>query len=190
MPHHVDRKTHGWLTAEYGMLPGATLYRNDREAKAGKQSGRTVEIQRLIGRSLRRCVHLDRIPGTTISVDCDVIQADAGTRTASISGGCIAVYDALRSIGKLDAFSGLVGAVSVGIVEGQSRLDLDYAEDFDAETDMNVVMIEGEGFVEVQGTAEKDPFSFGDLNELIQLAAKGIEAMFVIQNQSISESRP
>ena len=164
----------GWLTAEYGMLPGATTERFDREAARGRQSGRTIEIQRLIGRSLRRCVDLEQIDGITIYVDCDVIQADGGTRTASITGGAVAVCDALRSIDKQDAFLGFVGAISVGMVDCDACLDLEYSEDSIADTDMNVVMLNEKYFVEIQGTAEGQAFTRDELDSLLELAKKGI----------------
>lgn len=177
IPRFLRGSGQGWLTAEYGMLPGATTERFDREAARGKQSGRTIEIQRLIGRSLRRCVDLERIDGTTIYVDCDVIQADGGTRTASITGGTVAVLDALRSINKEDAFLGFVGAISVGMVDGTTRLDLEYAEDSIADTDMNVVMLDSGSFVEIQGTAEGIAFSHDELNSMLDLAKKGISEL-------------
>ena len=167
------------------MLPGATDRRTEREAVRGKQSGRSVEIQRLIGRSLRRCVHLDRLGETTIRVDCDVIQADAGTRTASITGGCVAIHDALRSIDKEIAFADLVAAVSVGVVSQNVLLDLDYDEDSRADTDMNVVMCGAGGFIEVQGTAEGAAFSREQLNQLLDFAGEGISQLFEIQKQAI-----
>lgn len=187
VPQHVNAEQSGWLTAEYGMLPGATFIRNDREAAQGKQKGRTIEIQRLIGRSLRCCVDLTKIPGWTILVDCDVLMADAGTRTASITGSCVAVYDGLKYIGKLEAFAGMVAAISVGMVENEPRLDLDYTEDSSAETDMNVVMFEDRGFVEIQGTAEKKPFSNEDLSVLLEYASRGIEDLFAIQHEAVAK---
>ena len=177
VPRFLRGSGQGWLTAEYGMLPGATTERFDREAARGKQSGRTVEIQRLIGRSLRRCVDLNQLDGITIYIDCDVIQADGGTRTASITGGAVAVLDALRSVSRESAFLGFVGAISVGIVEGETRLDLEYVEDSNADTDMNIVMLNSDGFVEIQGTAEGALFSSEELNDLIDLAKKGISEL-------------
>ncbi|MCY4130375.1 MAG: ribonuclease PH [Gammaproteobacteria bacterium] len=174
VPRFLRGSGQGWLTAEYGMLPGATTERFDREAARGKQSGRTIEIQRLIGRSLRCCVDLDQLDGTTIYVDCDVIQADGGTRTAAITGGAVAVLDALTSIGHEDAFIGFVGAISVGIVDGEACLDLEYVEDSKADTDMNIVMLNSDSFVEVQGTAEGALFNREELNTLVDLAKKGI----------------
>lgn len=185
VPRFLKGSNQGWITAEYGMLPGATDRRTEREAVRGKQSGRSVEIQRLIGRSLRRCVHLDRLGETTIRVDCDVIQADAGTRTASITGGCVAIYDALRSIDKKSAFADLVAAISVGVVGQNVLLDLDYSEDSRADTDMNVVMCDAGGFIEVQGTAEGAAFSREQLNQLLDFAGGGISQLFEIQKQAI-----
>ena len=181
VPRFLRGSGQGWLTAEYGMLPGATTERFDREAARGKQSGRTIEIQRLIGRSLRRCVDLQRLDGTTIYVDCDVIQADGGTRTAAITGGAVAVLDALISDGRKSAFLGFVGAVSVGIVDGAARLDLEYVEDSNADTDMNIVMLNSDAFVEIQGTAEGASFNQDELNSLIDLAKKGICELRLIQ---------
>ena len=159
----------GWLTAEYGMLPAATNTRNDREASRGKQTGRTIEIQRLIGRSLRSMLQLEKIGERTITVDCDVLQADGGTRTASISGGAVALSLALKSIGMEEAMQGLVSAVSVGMYRGQPVLDLDYAEDSNAETDMNVVQLNRSGFIEIQGTAEGRVFSAADLDSMLSV---------------------
>ena len=177
----------GWVTAEYGMLPGSTPNgRVDREAARGKQASRTVEIQRLIGRSLRQCVNSTCLGEVTIQVDCDVLEADGGTRTASISGGCVAVYDALRSIDKQDSFSGFVGAVSVGIVEGEPILDMEYTEDSSASTDLNVVCLEGQGFVEVQGTAEQTPFSRDEFNALLDLADHGIQQIIKQQREAVA----
>ena len=188
VPRFLRGSGRGWLTAEYGMLPGATTERFDREAARGKQSGRTIEIQRLIGRSLRCCVDFDRLDGTTIYVDCDVIQADGGTRTASITGGAVAVFDALMSIGKEDAFVGFVGAISVGIVDGEVCLDLEYREDSKADTDMNIVMLNSDSFVEVQGTAEGALFSREELNTLVDLAKKGICELQTYQQGAFDRS--
>lgn len=174
----------GWVTAEYGMLPGATHTRGDREAARGKQGGRTVEIQRLIGRSLRAVADLKRLGERTIRIDCDVIQADGGTRGASITGGCVALVDALNAVAP-DAFAQLVAAVSVGIYRGAPVLDLEYAEDSAAGADMNVAMIEGGGFIEVQGTAEGAPFGRGALAEMLALAERGIAELFVAQRQAL-----
>ena len=181
VPRFLRGSGQGWLTAEYGMLPGATTERFDREAARGKQSGRTIEIQRLIGRSLRRCVHLEQLDGTTIYVDCDVIQADGGTRTAAITGGAVAVFDALRSISRDNAFAGFVGAISVGIVDGEACLDLEYVEDSNADTDMNVVMLNSDAFVEIQGTAEGASFTRDELNTLVDLAKRGICELQALQ---------
>ena len=188
VPRFLRGSGQGWLTAEYGMLPGATTERFEREAARGKQSGRTIEIQRLIGRSLRRCVDLEQLTGTTIYVDCDVIQADGGTRTASITGGAVAVCDALQSIGMEEAFLGFVGAVSVGMVDCDARLDLEYEEDSIANTDMNVVMLNTDYFVEIQGTAEGMAFSQDDLNSMLVLAKKGISELQSYQRDAFESS--
>ena len=180
VPAFMRNQNRGWLTAEYGMLPGATNIRTDREATRGKQGGRTVEIQRLIGRSLRQAVDLNRIGERTIRLDCDVLQADGGTRTASITGACIALKDALQEV-KLHAFKGWVAAISVGIVDGETRLDLEYVEDSRAETDFNVVMMERKGYVEVQGTAEGNPFPSDQLNAMLELANEGLQSLFELQ---------
>lgn len=181
----------GWVTAEYGMLPRSTGSRMDREAAKGKQAGRTIEIQRLIGRSLRAAVDLQALGETSITVDCDVIQADGGTRTAAITGACVALADALNGLvaqGKLakSPLLCMVGAVSVGIYQGEVVLDLDYPEDSAAETDMNVVMTSLGGFVEVQGTAEAAPFSAEELSSLLAMAKGGIEQLFVFQQASLA----
>ena len=176
----------GWLTAEYGMLPAATNTRNDREASRGKQAGRTIEIQRLIGRSLRAMLQLEKLGEKTITVDCDVLQADGGTRTASITGGAVALCVALKSIGLEEAMQGLVSAVSVGMYQGQPVLDLDYAEDSNAETDMNVVQLNGSGFIEIQGTAEGRVFSAADLDSMLSVAQKGLAEIFEYQEAVIS----
>ena len=177
----------GWLTAEYGMLPAATNTRNDREASRGKQTGRTIEIQRLIGRSLRAMLQLEKLGEKTITVDCDVLQADGGTRTASITGGAVALCVALKNIGLEEAMQGLVSAVSVGMYQGQAVLDLDYAEDSNAETDMNVVQLNGSGFIEVQGTAEGRAFSAADLDSMLSVAQKGMAEIFEYQETVISK---
>ena len=174
----------GWITAEYGMLPGSTHTRTDREASRGKQGGRTMEIQRLIGRSLRAAVDLGRLGERTIRIDCDVLQADGGTRTASVTGGCVALVDALNRVAP-DAFTKLVASVSVGVVGGVPVLDLDYREDSTAGTDMNVVMIEGRGFIEVQGTAEGEPFERDALSRMLALAEGGIETLFGEQRRAL-----
>ena len=180
------KKDGGWLTAEYGMLPRSTHTRSKREAAQGKQSGRTQEIQRLIGRSLRSVLDLEAMAGLTITIDCDVLQADGGTRTASITGGYVALADAiahLRKIGKIkrDPLHGQVAAVSVGIYNGVPVLDLDYPEDSNCETDMNVVMNAAGGFIEVQGTAEGHAFRRDELASLLGLAQKGIAELCTIQ---------
>jgi ribonuclease PH len=177
----------GWITAEYGMLPGATHTRADREAARGKQSGRTQEIQRLIGRSLRAAVDMKALGERTVRLDCDVIQADGGTRTASITGAAVALYDALAGLGVQDAFRELVASISVGIWRGQAILDLDYAEDSTAETDMNVVMLAGGGFIEVQGTAEGAPFSDSELSAMLGLARSGAAQLVALQRQALGE---
>lgn len=179
VPAFLRDKGRGWLTAEYGMLPRATNTRSDREAARGKQSGRTLEIQRLIGRALRAVVDLDALGERTIQVDCDVLQADGGTRTAAITGAFVAVHDALgwmKTQGMLEALPvrDFVAAVSVGIYRGNPVLDLDYAEDSACDTDMNVVMTGGGGFVEVQGTAEGAPYSRSELDAMLSLAERGI----------------
>ena len=191
VPRFIKGKNQGWITAEYGMLPRATHSRNEREASRGKQGGRTLEIQRLIGRSLRTCVDLKSIPETTITIDCDVLQADGGTRTASITGACIALYDAIQwmvhheKIRKVPAFN-FIGAVSVGVYRGQAVLDLDYAEDVLAETDMNVVMNEAGHFIEIQGTAEDRSFTRPQLNEMLDLAETGIHQLITYQKDSVA----
>jgi len=181
----------GWVTAEYSMLPGSTPDRAVREAAKGKQSGRTQEIQRLIGRSLRTVTRLEAMPDVSITVDCDVLQADGGTRTASICGGYLALHDSLtrlvqRGAIKAHPATDLVAAVSVGVVGGVAMLDLPYEEDSRADTDMNVVMTGAGGFVEVQGTAEQAPFSRDELNSLLDLAAAGIAAIHLAQREVLS----
>ncbi len=185
VPSFMRGQGRGWITAEYGMLPGATHTRSDREATRGKQGGRTVEIQRLIGRSLRAAVNLKALGERTIKIDCDVLQADGGTRTASITGGCVALADAIASVAP-SAFLGLVASVSVGIYRRQCVLDLDYAEDSNAETDMNVVMMDGRGFIEIQGTAEQGTFERVALNEMLGLAETGIAGLFKAQREARS----
>jgi len=174
----------GWITCEYGMLPRSTNTRMDREAVKGKQGGRTVEIQRLIGRSLRAGVDMDNLGENTIKIDCDVIQADGGTRTASITGACVALLDALST---LDVETKLVASVSVGIVNGQPMLDLEYTEDSNADTDMNVIMTEDGEFIEIQGTAEAAPFNDAELQEMLALARKGIAELVGIQRAALAE---
>ena len=192
VPGFLRGKGEGWLTAEYGMLPRSTGSRMDREAARGKQSGRTVEIQRLIGRSLRAALDLSLLGERTLTVDCDVIQADGGTRTASISGACVAVVDALNTLqrkGELDAdpLKHLISAVSVGIWQGVPVVDLDYAEDSTADSDMNVVMTEHGGLIEVQGTAEGATFSRDELSELLALESGASEAITAAQRAALGE---
>jgi ribonuclease PH len=190
VPRFLKGKNQGWITAEYGMLPRATHDRCDREAARGRQSGRTQEIQRLIGRSLRTCVDLKAIGENTITIDCDVIQADGGTRTAAITGSCIALYDAiqqLESLGVLNkqAFLQFVAAVSVGVHKGEVLLDLAYEEDSAAETDMNVVMNDKGEFIEVQGTAESAPFSMQELTKMAEAAQAGITQLLQLQKEAV-----
>ena len=180
----------GWVTAEYGMLPRATHTRSDREAARGKQSGRTQEIQRLIGRSLRAVFDLRLLGERTITLDCDVLQADGGTRTAAITGACVAAHDAVTKLlaaGKLERspLTGFVAAVSVGIVDGTPLLDLEYVEDAACDTDMNVVMTGAGGFVELQGTAEGVPFSRDEMNRLLDLAQGGIATLIAMQKEAL-----
>ena len=182
----------GWVTAEYGMLPRSTNTRTEREAARGKQSGRSQEIQRLIGRALRSVTNLDLLGERTFTIDCDVIKADGGTRTASITGSCVALAQALNKLvvdGVVASLplSGLVGAVSVGVVEGAPLLDLDYPEDSSAEVDFNVVMTDKGQFVEVQGTAEGDAFERAMMDRLVDLAAGGIGDLNVAQRASLAE---
>lgn len=189
LPRFLKGKNQGWITAEYGMLPRATHSRSEREASRGKQSGRTQEIQRLIGRSLRTCIDLKVLGETTLTIDCDVLQADGGTRTAAITGACVAMKDALawmvsrEKLRKMPAFN-YVAAVSVGIYRGQPVLDLDYAEDVLAETDMNVVMNEAGHFIEVQGTAEDQCFTREQLNQMLSLAEGGITQLIDLQKNA------
>lgn len=183
VPTFLKDSGRGWVTAEYGMLPRATNTRVPREASKGKQSGRTQEIQRLIGRSLRTIVDFEGLGENTLIVDCDVIQADGGTRTAAITGSCVAVADALQNLksqGKLatNPLKQLVASVSVGIFQGEAVLDLDYAEDSKAETDMNVVMTDQGQFIEIQGTAETNSFSDAELQMMLTLARQGIQELF------------
>jgi ribonuclease PH len=190
VPPFLKGKGQGWLTAEYGMLPRSTGTRTDREAARGKQTGRTQEIQRLIGRSLRAIIDLSKIGERTIQIDCDVIQADGGTRTASITGAYVAVADAIAHLlyRKQIAASPLrdhVAAISVGVYRGMPVLDLDYVEDSACDTDMNVVMTGNGGFVEVQGTAEGQPFSQQDMNAMLSLADKGINELVVMQKAAL-----
>jgi len=192
LPAFLRGKGQGWVTAEYGMLPRATHTRSGREATKGKQSGRTQEIQRLIGRALRAVIDLKALGERQITLDCDVLQADGGTRCASITGAWLALDDACRyllSLGKLsqNPIRDQVAAVSVGIYDGRPVLDLDYAEDSACETDMNVVMTGRQGIVEVQGTAEGDPFSRQQLNQLLDLAASGINELFDHQRRALAQ---
>jgi ribonuclease PH len=191
VPPFLKGKGQGWLTAEYGMLPRATNTRSDREAARGKQSGRTQEIQRLIGRSLRAVTALEKLGERTIQIDCDVIQADGGTRTASITGAFVALHDAISHLRRQGALAQSpirdhVAAVSVGIVGGVPVLDLDYPEDSACDTDMNVVMTGAGGLVEVQGTAEGEPFSRQELDRMLALAADGIRQLVAAQKSALA----
>ena len=191
VPSFLKGQQQGWVTAEYGMLPRATHSRTQREAAKGKQTGRTMEIQRLIARSLRAVVDLKALGERTITVDCDVIQADGGTRTASITGACVALHDAIAHLIengtlKTSPLKGLVAAVSVGIVDGEAVCDLEYVEDSNAETDMNVVMVEDGRMVEVQGTAEGEPFSHDELLRLLDLAKQGINQLVAAQREALN----
>ena len=190
LPPFLRGKNQGWVTAEYGMLPRATHERTVREAARGKQQGRTVEIQRLIGRSLRAAVDLTALGERAITIDCDVLQADGGTRTAAISGGFVALADAIRTLiqrGKLkqNPLHGQIAAVSVGIYRGTPLLDLEYSEDSEAETDMTIVMNAGGGFIEVQGTAEGHAFRPEEMQAMMQLAQQGIREIMDIQKQAL-----
>ncbi|KAE9525494.1 ribonuclease PH [Testudinibacter aquarius] len=192
VPRFLKGQGQGWITAEYGMLPRSTNVRMQREAARGKQGGRTLEIQRLIGRSLRAMIDLTALGERTITVDCDVIQADGGTRTAAISGACVAVIDAINTLLangdlKTNPIKGLVAAISVGIVDGTAVCDLEYVEDSAAETDMNVVMAEDGRMIEVQGTAEGEPFSHQELLQLLELAQGGIEQIFAVQRAALND---
>ncbi|PXX96769.1 ribonuclease PH [Halomonas sp. LBP4] len=194
VPRWLRGKGQGWVTAEYGMLPRATHTRGGREAARGKQGGRTLEIQRLIGRSLRAAVNLKKIGEFTITVDCDVIQADGGTRTAAITGGCVALIDAIRYLQrekklKGDPFKQLVSSVSVGIFQGVPVVDLDYPEDSGADTDMNVVMAESGGMIEVQGTAEAGTFSRTELDAMLDLAERAGAELFAHQREALGIRR-
>jgi ribonuclease PH len=195
VPSFLRGKGEGWITAEYGMLPRATHTRNAREAARGKQGGRTLEIQRLIGRSLRAVVDMRALGERTVTLDCDVLQADGGTRTASITGAYVALADAIAKLAKRRALAsnplhGQVAAVSVGIVNGAPVVDLDYSEDSSAETDMNVVMNNGGGFVEVQGTAEGHAFRRHELDQLLDLAATACQQLFVVQMEALQAPLP
>ena len=190
VPRWLRGKNQGWITAEYGMLPRATHTRGGREATRGKQGGRTLEIQRLIGRSLRAAVNLKKLGEFTITVDCDVIQADGGTRTAAITGGCVALVDALRYLQrekkiKSDPLKQLVNSMSVGIYKGVPVMDLDYPEDSSADTDMNVVMTEGGDLIEVQGTAEAGAFNRTELNAMLDLAEQAGSTLTRYQREAL-----
>jgi ribonuclease PH len=192
VPRFLRGKGEGWVTAEYGMLPRSTNSRMGREASRGKQSGRTQEIQRLIGRSLRAAVDMKKLGEFTINIDCDVIQADGGTRTASITGAMVALVDAIRHVQRKksitrDPLVSMIASVSVGVYQGTPVLDLDYAEDSNAETDMNVVMNAEGGFIEVQGTAEAAPFSAEELNGMLDLAKQGIADLVRVQNMALAQ---
>ena len=191
VPRFMRGQGRGWVTAEYGMLPRSTGSRMGREASRGKQGGRTLEIQRLIGRSLRAAIDFSKLGENTITVDCDVIQADGGTRTAAITGACVAVVDAINYLQrekliKDDPLLQMVASVSVGIYQGVPVLDLDYPEDSSADTDMNVVMGESGGFIEVQGTAEQAPFAREELNGMLDLASDGIQQLIALQKAALA----
>ncbi|RUO36916.1 ribonuclease PH [Aliidiomarina shirensis] len=191
VPRFLKGKGKGWITAEYGMLPRATHTRSDREAARGKQGGRTMEIQRLIARSLRAAVDLNALGENTITVDCDVIQADGGTRTASITGACVAMVDAINYLRKKGAVKGnplkcMVAAISVGIYKGEAVADLDYPEDSAADTDMNVVMTDTGKIIEIQGTAEEEPFSFEEMNSMVELAKHAIRELNDHQKEALN----
>ena len=187
VPRWMRGSNEGWITAEYGMLPRSTHERMNREAAKGKQSGRTMEIQRLIGRSLRQAVDLKYLKDKTINIDCDVIQADGGTRTASISGACVALFEAIKnSHDDQRAIKEYVAAVSIGLKDGSPLLDLDYEEDSSADTDLNVVMTESGGIIEIQGTAEKYPFTKSQLDEMIKSASNGITDIVNFQKSCLS----
>lgn len=190
VPGFLRGQGQGWITAEYGMLPRSTDSRMGREAARGKQGGRTVEIQRLIGRSLRAAVDMNALGENSITIDCDVIQADGGTRTASITGACVALVDAFsamkeRGIIDTNPLKHMIAAVSVGVYEGMPVLDLDYPEDSNAETDMNVIMTERGGFIEVQGTAEGEPYSRKELDQMLALAESGINSLIGKQKKAL-----
>lgn len=191
VPRFMRGEGRGWVTAEYGMLPRSTGSRMGREAARGKQGGRTVEIQRLIGRSLRAAVDMGKLGEHTINIDCDVIQADGGTRTAAITGACVALVDAINFLQRAkriqeDPLLQMVAAVSVGVYQGEPVLDLDYPEDSSADTDMNVVMGETGGFIEVQGTAEGAPFAREELNNMLDLAAHGVDQLVALQKEALA----
>ena len=187
VPRWMRGSNEGWITAEYGMLPRSTHERMNRESTRGKQSGRTMEIQRLIGRSLRQAVDLKYLKDKTINIDCDVIQADGGTRTASISGACVALFEAIKnSHDDQRAIKEYVAAVSIGLKDGRPLLDLDYEEDSSADTDLNVVMTERGGIIEIQGTAEKYPFTKDQLDEMIASASMGIKDIVSFQKSCLN----
>ncbi|MEL0623013.1 ribonuclease PH [Marinomonas arenicola] len=192
VPRFLKGKGQGWITAEYGMLPRSTHSRVDREAARGKQNGRTVEIQRLIGRSLRAAVDLKKLGENTITIDCDVIQADGGTRTASISGGFVALADAIQVLMdkkrvKENPIVSQIAAISVGVYKGVPVLDLDYPEDSNAETDMNVIMNDKGGFIEIQGTAEGEAFSDEHMVGMLAVARKGIAEIIELQRKTLAD---
>ena len=191
VPRFLKGQGKGWVTAEYGMLPRSTHTRMRREAASGKQSGRTLEISRLIARALRAAVDLKALGENTISVDCDVIQADGGTRTASITGACVALVDALnymraKDIIKTNPLKHMIAAISVGIYQGEPVADLDYPEDSAADTDMNVVMTDTGKLIEIQGTAEEEPFSFDEMQEMLSLAKNAINELFDLQKTALN----
>jgi len=192
VPRFMKGEGRGWVTAEYGMLPRSTGSRMGREAARGKQGGRTVEIQRLIGRSLRAALDLELLGEYTVTLDCDVIQADGGTRTASITGACVALVDALRHLQRekkiqSDPLRHMVASVSVGMYKGHAVLDLDYPEDSSAETDMNIVMTDSGGLIEIQGTAEQEPFTEEQFGAMFGLAKEGIAQLNLLQLQALAE---
>ena len=191
VPRFMRGQGRGWVTAEYGMLPRSTGSRMAREASRGKQGGRTVEIQRLIGRSLRAALDLGKLGENTITIDCDVIQADGGTRTAAITGACVALVDAINFLQRRKLLAGdpllqMIASVSVGVYQGVPVLDLDYPEDSAADTDMNVIMGESGGFIEVQGTAEGAPFERTELDGMLDLAADGIRQLIARQKEALA----
>ncbi|MBT87881.1 MAG: ribonuclease PH [Gammaproteobacteria bacterium] len=187
VPRWMRGSDEGWITAEYGMLPRSTHERMNREASRGKQGGRTMEIQRLIGRSLRQAVDLKFLKDKTINIDCDVIQADGGTRTASISGACVALFQAIKNNHNDNrAIKEYVAAVSIGLKDGSPLLDLNYEEDSEADTDLNIVMTENGGLIEIQGTAEQNPFTKKQLDEMVEMASKGIKEIIKIQKLCLS----
>ncbi|NOY62328.1 MAG: ribonuclease PH [Gammaproteobacteria bacterium] len=188
VPPFLRGKGQGWVTAEYGMLPRSTGSRMGREAARGKQAGRTVEIQRLIGRSLRAVVDLKALGERTVTIDCDVIQADGGTRTASITGAYVAMVDAIKTTGGRNPVYGSMAAISVGVYQGVPVLDLDYAEDSEAETDMNVVMNDAGAFIEIQGTAEGHAFRKDELDSMLALASDGIAELIDMQRAALEQN--